>query len=101
MDNKSTASPQQPSESTEIKELILRAIRDPEFKALLIQNPDKAMEGFRLTDTQKMLVKTLRPEDLDKLTPEHLEEYFSADSAVYTPDFDAELQQEKAGEDDI
>jgi hypothetical protein len=92
---------QQNSQGGQIKDLILRAIQEPEFKALLVQDPDRAMEGYELTETQKMLVKTLRPEDLEKLTPENLEEYFSADSAVYTPDLEAELQPDKAEEDDI
>jgi hypothetical protein len=88
-------------EGTEIKDLIIRAVQDPDFKALLIKDPDKAIENYKLTEVQKMLIKTLGEEDLNKLTPENLEEYFSADAAVYTPDIGDELLAEKAEEDDI
>lgn len=90
-----------PQEQTEIKELITRAIQDAGFKALLISDPDRAMESYNLTDVQKMLIKSLREEDINKLTPENLEEFFSADAAVYTPDTDAEFEMEEAGEEDI
>lgn len=88
-------------ESTEIKELIMKAIQDPDFKQLLIHDPDKAFENFNLTDVQKQLIKTLSEEDINKLTVENLEEYFSADAAVYTPDIDADMQIDEAEEDDI
>lgn len=88
-------------EATEIKELIMRAVSDEEFKALLVNEPDKAMEGYNLTEVQKLLIKTLTQDDIDKLTPENLEEYFSADSAVYTPDIESEIEVEQAKEDDI
>lgn len=101
MEEKPVNDQQQGAQSSQIKDLILRAIQEPAFKAMLVQDPDRAMAGYELTETQKMLVKTLRPEDLEKLTPENLEEYFSADSAVYTPDLEAELAPEKAEEDDI
>lgn len=88
-------------EETQIKELIQKAILDEEFKKLLIEDPDKAMEEFELSEVQQLLVKSLRAEDLEKLTPENLEEYFSADSAVYTPEVDEEIKAEKADEEDI
>lgn len=86
---------------TEIKELISKAVTDVEFKKKLIENPDEAMKGFHLSEVQQLLVKSLRPEDLERLTPENLEEYFSADSAVYTPDVDEKLDPEEADEEDI
>lgn len=89
-------------EATEIKDLIIRAVQDPEFRALLANDPDKAMEGYKLTEVQKMLVKTLNEEDLEKLTPENLEEFFSADAAVYTPDLEEGAEEvDVAEEDDI
>ncbi len=71
---------------SEIKEVIRRAITAPVFKELLLRDPDKALEDFTLTEVQRLLIKSLNEEDLNKLTPENLEEYFSADAAVYTPD---------------
>ncbi len=89
------------NDETQIKELIEKAVLDQEFKTLLIEDPDEAMKNFKLTEVQQLLVKSLRREDLEKLTPENLEEYFSADSAVYTPDADEELNAEEADEEDI
>ena len=89
------------NDETQIKELIEKAVLDQEFKTLLIEDPDEAMKNFKLTEVQQLLVKSLRREDLEKLTPENLEEYFSADSAVYTPDVNEELNAEEADEEDI
>lgn len=88
-------------EISEVKEVIMRAIQEPVFKELLIKDPDRALADYNLTEFQRMLIATLDPEDLDKLTPENLEEYFSADSAVYTPDVEAELDLDEASEEDI
>ena len=87
--------------SSDIKDIITRAIEDEEFKSLLIEDPDKAIADYSFTEVQKLMIKSLRKEDLDKLNPQNLEEYFSADSAVYTPDLDEVLEMEEAGEDDI
>ncbi|GAA0121917.1 Os1348 family NHLP clan protein [uncultured Clostridium sp.] len=89
------------NKKTEIKDLITRAVTDEEFKKQLIEDPDNAMKGYELSEVQRLLIKSLRTEDLEKLTPQNLEEYFSADSAVYTPDVDEELNADEAGEDDI
>ncbi|MBS5824382.1 MAG: hypothetical protein KID00_11095 [Clostridium argentinense] len=89
------------NKETEIKDLITRAVTDEEFKKQLIEDPDNAMKGYELSEVQRLLIKSLRTEDLEKLTPQNLEEYFSADSAVYTPDVDEELNADEAGEDDI
>lgn len=92
---------QQEGANIEIKDLIMRAIEDLDYKQLLINDPDKAMEDYELTDVQKMLIKSLRPEDLETLVADNLEELFSADSAVYTPDMEAEMETDIAEEDDI
>jgi len=85
----------------EVKEVILRAVQEPEFRELLVTDPDKALAGYNLTEFQRMLITTLEKDDLEKLTPENLEEYFSADSAVYTPDIESEIDTEEASEEDI
>lgn len=87
--------------NSQIKALIEKAVLDEKFKNLLIENPDEAMKEFELSEVQQLLVKSLREEDLEKLTPDNLDEYFSADSAVYTPETDETLEAEEAGEDDI
>ncbi|MDW2799933.1 hypothetical protein RZO55_20380 [Clostridium boliviensis] len=86
---------------SEIRSLLMRAIKDAEFKKMLISDTDKVLEEYNFTEVQKILIKSLREDDIDKLSPENLEEYFSADSAVYTPDVEEELLMEEAGEDDI
>ena len=83
------------NKETEIKDLITRAVTDEEFKKQLIEDSDNAMKGYELSEVQRLLIKSLRTEDLEKLTPQNLEEYFSADSAVYTPDVDEELNADE------
>lgn len=71
---------------TVIGSIFQRIVTDVKFKELLLTNPDAALSEYELSDTQAVLIRTLSEEDLDKLTPENLEEFFSADAAVYTPD---------------
>lgn len=85
----------------EIKDIINRAIEDEAFKTLLIEQPEEAMKGYNLTEVQQMLIKTLTKDDIEKLTGENIEEYFSADAAVYTPDIESEILIDEAEEDDI
>ncbi len=87
-----TETPTEPPEptadgsGTEIGRLFGRIVSDPEFKQLLLSDPDTALQGYDLSQAQIMMIKTLEEDDFDKLTPENLTEYFSADAAVYTPD---------------
>ncbi len=81
-----TAAPGGGDALSPISALFKRVVTDEEFKRLLLSDPDEAMADYDLSDTQRLMVKSLEPEDLDKLTPENLEEFFSADAAVYTPD---------------
>ena len=82
-------------------DIINRAIEDEAFKTLLIEQPEEAMKGYNLTEVQQMLIKTLTKDDIEKLTGENIEEYFSADAAVYTPDIESEILIDEAEEDDI
>lgn len=83
-----------------IKMVIMRILSDEDFKQELMEDPDQALDGYELTEVQKILIKSLSPEDLDKLTPENIHEYFSADAAVYTPDEGASLDEFETFEDD-
>jgi hypothetical protein len=69
-----------------IKMVIMRILSDDDFKQELLADPDKALEGYNLTEVQRILIKTLGPDDLEKITPDNVNEFFSADAAVYTPD---------------
>lgn len=75
-------------ENSQIKDVIIKVLEDEEFRNQLITNPDEALASFELSETQILLLKTLSKEDLEKLTPENVEEFFVADAAVYTPDLD-------------
>jgi hypothetical protein len=93
---------EQPATS-QVKEVLERAITDPEFARLLLEDPDTALADYTLSEVQLLLLRSLDEEDLGKLTPENLDEFFAVDSAVYTPE-DAEMVQqgyEMYDEDDL
>jgi hypothetical protein len=84
-----------------IKMVIMRILSDDDFKQELINDPDKALASYDLTEIQRILIKSLGPQDLEKITPENINEFFSADAAVYTPDEGASLDEfETFGSDD-
>lgn len=84
-----------------IQEIMEKAITDPEFKATLLEDPDTILEQYEISEITKIMIKSLTAEDYEKLTPDNIAEYFSADSAIYTPDFDDSIEVEYAGEDEI
>ncbi len=87
----------------QVKEVLERAIADPEFAQRLLDDPDAALADYTLTEVQLLLLRSLDEEDLAKLTPENLEEFFAVDSAVYTSE-DARMVQlgyEMYDEDDL
>ena len=86
-----TAQDGQPSQN-QVKEVLERAIAEPEFARKLLEDPDEALAGYTLTEVQLLLLRSLDEDDLAKLTPENLEEFFAVDSAVYTPE-DARMVQ--------
>jgi hypothetical protein len=78
---------------SQVKEVLERAIGDAAFARQLLDDPDTALAGYVLSEVQLLLLRSLDEEDLAKLTPENLDEYFAVDSAVYTPE-DAEMVQQ-------
>lgn len=78
-----------------------KAICDPEFKKALLEDPDKILDQYELSEITRIMIKSLSEEDYEKLTPENIGEYFSADSAIYTPDFDENVAVEYVDEDEI
>ena len=86
-----TAQDGQPAQN-QVKEVLERAIAEPEFAQKLLDDPEEALAGYTLTEVQMLLLRSLDEEDLAKLTPENLEEFFAVDSAVYTPE-DARMVQ--------
>ncbi|MBU5313754.1 hypothetical protein KQI38_17150 [Tissierella carlieri] len=89
------------SNNVAIQEIIEKAVLDPEFKKNLIENPDEVLANYDISEIGKIMIKSLSEEDFDKLTPENIEEYFAADSAIYTPDFDEDIPVEYSDENDI
>jgi len=81
------------AEPSQVKDVLERAIADPAFGRLLLDDPDTALAGYDLSEVQLLLLRSLDEEDLAKLTPENLEEFFAVDSAVYTPEDAAMVQQ--------
>lgn len=99
-ENKNPEEPQDNVESPVVK-LFNRVVSDPEFKQLLKEDPDEAIKDYDLSEVQEAMIKNLSEEDIDKLTPEVLEEYFSADAAVYTPDEDEVLGDDAYSPEDF
>ncbi|CAK7085660.1 hypothetical protein CIW83_04600 [Tissierella sp. P1] len=89
------------SNNVAIQKIIEKAVLDPEFKKNLIENPDEVLVNYDISEIGKIMIKSLGEEDFDKLTPENIEEYFAADSAIYTPDFDEDIPVEYSDENDI
>jgi hypothetical protein len=76
-----------------VKEVLERAVTDPDFARGLLDDPDTALAGYVLSETQLLLLSSLDEEDLAKLTPENLDEFFAVDAAVYAPEDAAMIQQ--------
>jgi len=87
-------------DNSEIKKIIIRILSDEEFKKELIEDPEKAVEGYELSEIQKILIKSLSPEDLDNLNIDNIDEYFSSDAAVYTPDEGVDMDKFETFDED-
>lgn len=90
------------NDTSALQEFIEELITDEEMKENFIANPDEVLKNYELNESQRLLLKSLDQEDIMKLSPENVEEFFSADSAVYTPEIDEDLlDSESQGEDDL
>jgi len=69
-----------PAETSQVKDVLERAVADPTFAQQLLDDPDTALAGYDLTEVQLLLLRSLDEEDLAKLTPENLEEFFAQES---------------------
>jgi hypothetical protein len=59
-----------------VQTIIGRAIMEPEYRALLFSDPDKALEGYELTAEEAQSLKSMDKEKLDAVAGE-LEERVS------------------------
>lgn len=89
------------SSENAIQVIMEKAITDSEFKKTLLENPDEILNQYEISEISRIMIKSLTEEDYEKLTPENIVEYFSADSAIYTPDFDDSIEVEYANEEEI
>ncbi len=92
------------NDTSALQEFIETLITDEDMKERFIENPDEILKDYDLNESQRLLLKSLDKEDIMKLTPENVEEYFSADSAVYTPEVDEDLldyENQNAEGDDL
>lgn len=85
----------------DIKKIMEQVILDPDFKEKLITDPDSVLVNYKISEISKIMIKSLTRDDYDKLSADNITEYFSADSAIYTPDFDDSVAIEYVDEDDI
>jgi hypothetical protein len=93
LDSTPSQAPQSQAPQSQIQDVLERAVTDPAFGRQLLDDPDSALADYQLTEVQLLLLRSLDEEDLAKLTPENLEEFFAVDSAVYTPEDTRMVQQ--------
>lgn len=51
---------------TVLKEIIDRAVNDEKFRELLLKNPDKALEGYKLSDEDRKILEGLTEETFNE-----------------------------------
>lgn len=85
----------------DLKIIIQKAVCDETCRDQLSSNPDSLLDRYQISEITTLMIKSLTKDDYDKLTPENITEYFSADSAIYTPDFDAGIEVVQATEEDL
>jgi hypothetical protein len=51
---------------TVLKEIIDRAVNDEKFRDLLFNNPDKALEGYKLSDEDRKILEGLNADNFDE-----------------------------------
>jgi hypothetical protein len=91
--------PDEPAQD-ELRAVLDRVVSDAQFRRLLLDDPKAALAGYRLSEVQILLISGLDESDLEKLSPDNLDEYFAVDSAVYTPDDDTDFGSSPETDDD-
>ncbi len=64
-----------------VQQIVVRAVKEPEYKELLFSDPDKALAGYELTDEESAALKGLSREKFDAAAGE-LEERISKASGM-------------------
>lgn len=102
MENNNEKNVENLNDTSALQEFIEVLITDEEVKEKFIANPEEVLKDYELNESQRLLLMSLEQEDIMKLSPENVEEFFSADSAVYTPEIDEDLLDSNSqGEDDL
>lgn len=81
------------SAPNQLREVLERALSEADFARRLLDDPDEALAAYDLSEVQQLLLRSLDESDLERLTPENLDEFFAVDSAVYTTE-DARMVQQ-------
>lgn len=102
MENNNEKNVENLNDTSVLQEFIEALITDEEMKENFIANPDEVLKDYELNESQRLLLKSLDQEEIMKLSPENVEEFFSADSAVYTPEMDEDLlDSNNQGDEDL
>ena len=88
-------------EESPIIQIFKRIVEDPEFKQRMVDNKQEAVKEYSLSEVQMIMIENLSEDDIQRLTPENLEEFFAADAAVYTPDEDEVMDDDAYSAEDF
>ena len=53
-----------------VQKIIIRAVREPEYRELLFGEPDKALEGYELSEEESAALKGLERDSFDAVVSE-------------------------------
>jgi hypothetical protein len=69
-----------------LRKIIIRAVREPEYREALFGEPDRALEGYELTEEEVAALKGLEREKFDAVASEVEERVSRAGVGVEPPD---------------
>jgi hypothetical protein len=69
-----------------VQKVIMRAVKEPEYRELLFDDPGRALEGYELTEEEAAALKGLERERFDAFVSEVDERVSRAGIVVEAPD---------------
>ncbi len=76
-----------------VVEAIEKIVKDDEFRERFFQDRVGTLQELELTDIQREMLEALTEQDIEFLKDKDIEEFYIANSAVYTPSVDDEGNQ--------
>ncbi len=76
-----------------IIEAIEKIVKDDDFKKRFLQDRTGTLQELELSDVQREMLEALTEQDIEFLKDKDIEEFYLANSAVYTPSVDDEGNQ--------